>query len=64
MIRYSIIIISFIALTQIIPALLNGGSIAILAAVALFILSVGYGIPYISRLIEITKTINNQNKNN
>jgi hypothetical protein len=43
---------------------LNGGSIAILAAVALFILSVGYGIPYISRLIEITKTINNQNKNN
>jgi hypothetical protein len=62
--RYIILFISLIALTQIIPALLNGGGFAILFAVILFILSIGYGIPYISRLIEITKTINNQNKNN
>lgn len=58
--RYAILIVVFIGLTQAIPALLNGGTVSIITAVGLFILSIGYGIPYISKLIKITKEVNKQ----
>lgn len=58
--RWGLSFIALIALSQIIPALLNGGGFAILFAVVLLILSVTYGIPYVTHLYEVTKQLNNQ----